>query len=210
MAKAKYKLKEILSSDFDLPGNYDDLVKVYRTVAKSADQRLVRLERYSEQDNFKVAKQWSYARAQRDIEAWSGEGATRFNTKPPDSVTSLKAKIEDIKTFLESPTSTKQGIKSIHQKRADTLNKKYGTNFTWDQVGTFFESKLSQDMDKKMGSGTKIRVIAQIQKSKKQVVKSIEEANARDLRVPDNMVGELVKDTVTEYGQEVMEALFKK
>ena len=204
---AKYKLSEILSPAFDMPTSYEDLEKVYRTVAKTADQRLVRLEQATKEENFRVADKWAYARAQRDIEQWSGPDATRFNTKPPSSISQLKAKIEDIKTFIEAPTSTKSGIKEVYKKKADTLNKKYGTKFKWNEVGTFFESDLSKKMDKIMSSASKVKVIANLQRNKKKIVESIKEANARDIKVPDDMVGELTKDTLKEYGDEVVDFL---
>lgn len=208
--RQQWSLSQIMDPKFKMPTDRAGLEKVYRTLAKTADQRLVRLERASEQDQFKVATKWAYARAQRDIKQWSGEGATRFNTKPPAATSSLRSKIEDIKTFLKSPTSTKAGIKEVYKKKADTINKKYGTNFKWDQVGKFFESKLAEDMDRKMDSATMLRVVAVIQSNKKDIIKNIEKADTIDIKVPDKMVKELTWETVKEYGSEVLEALFTK
>lgn len=204
--RQKYSKAEILGPFFDMPEDYNDLVSVYRTLAKSADQRLVRLERYSEQDQFHTATKWAYARAQRDIKEWSGEGATRFNTKPPASVSDLKAKIQDIKTFLQSPTSTKRGIKEVYGKKADTLNKKYGTNFKWDEVGKFFQSKLYQKMDKMYGSKTIVKIIGKIQSNKKDVIKAINEAKDKDITIDtksNKMLDRLVNKTLNKYGKEV-------
>lgn len=193
---AKYKYAEIMNPWFDMPDAYDDLVKVYRTLAKTADQRLVRLESYEHDENFKNATKWAYARAERDIKQWSGEDAKRFNTAPPASRSSLLAKIEDIKTFLESPTSTKKGIKDIMVKRADTLNEKFGTNFKWDTVGKYFESELASSMDKKLASKTAMKVLGKIQKDKKKILQQIEEADRKDQKVPDKMVDEIIDDLI--------------
>ena len=198
-----YKLDQIMNPFFDMPETYEEVVKVYRTLAKSADQRLVRLEAYEHDPNFANATKWSYARAMRDIKQWSGDQANRFNTAPPKSMSALQAKIEDIKTFLASPTSTKKGMKDILQKRADTLNKQYGTKFKWNDVGTFFESELASKMDADYASKTMIKIVAALQKNKKQILKEMKDAQEKDQRVPDKMVDKLVRDVLNNYGEEV-------
>ena len=202
-----YKLDQIMNPFFEMPETYEETVKVYRTLAKTADQRLVRLEAYEYDPNFKNATKWSYARAMRDIQQWSGEQAKRFNTAPPESMAALQAKIEDIKTFLSSPTSTKKGIKEILQRRADTLNEEYGTNFKWNDVGTFFESELAQKMDSDYASKTMIKIVASLQKNKKEILKELKAAQEKDQRVPDDMVEKLVQDVLQNYGQEVIDYL---
>ena len=202
-----YKLDQIMNPFFEMPETYEEAVKVYRTLAKTADQRLVRLEAYEYDPNFKNATKWSYARAMRDIQQWSGEQATRFNTAPPESMAALQAKIEDIKTFLASPTSTKKGIKEVLQRRADTLNKEYGTKFKWNDVGTFFESELAQKMDSDYASKTMIKIVASLQKNKKEILKELKTSQDKDQRVPDDMVEKLVQDVLQNYGQEVIDYL---
>lgn len=204
-----YKLDQIMNPFFDMPETYEETVKVYRTLAKAADQRLVRLEAYEHDPNFKTATKWAYARAMRDIEQWSGEQAKRFNTAPPTSKAALEAKIEDIKTFLASPTSTKKGMKDILQRRADTLNEQYGTNFKWNDVGTFFESELAEKMDSKYASETMMQVVASLQKNKTKILKEMEKAQDKNQKVPDKMVEQLVRDVLNNYGKEVREYLEK-
>ena len=204
-----YKLDQIMNPFFEMPETYEEVVKVYRTLAKSADQRLVRLEAYEHDPNFQTATKWSYARAMRDIQQWSGEQAKRFNTAPPKSMAALQAKIEDIKTFLASPTSTKKGIKEVLQKRADTLNSEYGTKFKWNDVGTFFESELANKMDSDYASKTMIKIVAALQKNKKEILKELKQAQEKDKRVPDDMVEKLVRDVLEKYGDEVRDYLEK-
>lgn len=205
-----YKLDQIMNPFFDMPETYEEVEKVYRTLAKTADQRLVRLEAYEHDPNFKNATKYAYARAMRDIEQWSGEQARRFNTTPPATLSGLKAKIEDIKTFLASPTSTKKGMKDILQKRADTLNENYGTNFKWNDVGTFFESELAQKMDSDYASKTMLKIVASLQKNKDEILTELKKANEKDVRVPDDMVEKLVRDVLNNYGKEVVDYLESK
>lgn len=208
-AKATYKLGQITDPAFELPTDHAELLKVYRTAAKAADQRLVRLERLTQEENFKIADKWAYARAQRDIEQWSGEGATRFNTAPPKSAAALRAKIEDIRHFLTSPTSTKTGIKQVYIDKAKKINDKYGTSLKWDQVGKVFESDLWRSLDKKFGSKTAVKVLGRVQKykDKKKLLKAVEQADTSDLRVPDDQVGRAVKEALEKHGKDIVDTL---
>lgn len=203
-----YKYQQIMNPFFEMPTDYKEAVKVYKTLAKTADQRLVRLESYSHDPNMGNALQWAYARAERDIKQWSGEKATRFNTAAPESMQQLLAKIEDIKTFLSSESSTKKGIIEILKGRAETFNEKYGTNYKWDELGDFFESEFYEDLDKSYGSDTIQEAVAQIQKNKKKILKALEKSKEVNIRVPDNEVLEdVVNDIIKDYGPEVQKFL---
>ena len=201
-----FTLKQILSEGFEMPTGRAKLEAVYRTLAKAADQRLVRLEGYAYEENMKNATRWAYARAQFDIKQWSGEGAKRFNTAPPTSDTHLEHKIADIKRFLQSESSTKKGIIGTLQKRADTLNQKYHTNFRWDEVGRFFNSKLYKKLEDINGSKTILKILAVLHEKKNDVIKAIKDNNERELDLSDqDLVDIKVAETIAEYGAEVLE-----
>ena len=177
----------------------ETLVQYYRRLAKTADQRMVRLEKASEEKYFKVATEWAYAKATRDILKWIPPGDNkstklRFNTKPPEGE-DLIAKINDIKSFLSSPTSSKQGIINVYKKRADTVNKKYGTNFTWKQLAKYYDSGQAELWDAKFGSKTALMTIASLQKNKKKLVKAIKEADRKDIRI-NSKDSSMIKKTV--------------
>ena len=202
-AKASYKLAQIMDPGFELPTDRSELLKVYRTAAKAADQRLVRLEKLTQEENFKIANKWAYARAMYDIEQYSGEGATRFNVKPPKTLTGLTAKIEDIKTFLQSVSSTKIGIKKIYIDRTNKINKDYGTNFKWTEIETFFEDERwrtigggKREKKGKYESGTALKAIGTFKKkyNKKQFEKLVKEANTADIKVPDSQVEYIMRE----------------
>lgn len=146
----------------------------YSRLAKVADQRLVRLEGYQHDTNYKEATRWAYQRAIKDIKYWSGENATRFNTAMPKRKESILAKISDMRTFIESPSSTKEGIKSIYKQRADKINAEYGLNLKWADVGRFFESETFKNNADIFGSKTLLKTIGIIQKNKKSIIKQIE------------------------------------
>lgn len=207
-AKASYKLGQILDPGFELPTDRTELLKVYRTVAKAADQRLVRLEKLTQEENFKIADKWAYARAQRDIKTWSGEDATRFNVSPPGSVQGITAKIEDIKTFLKSETSTKSGIKKSFVEKAKTINSEYGTNFKWDQVGKFFTSESWKQISDKFGSKTALKAIGKAKRfDRSKLEKAVKNADVSDVRVSDDQVGRVVKSIIKEKGKDLLSLL---
>lgn len=170
-----FSTKTILDPKYKMPDNYDDLVKVYRTLAKSADQRLVRLESYSHDAGFENIKKWAYANAMHDIKAFSGPNAERFNTAPPATKRALVAKINSIKTFLEAPTSTKKGTLDVYKKRVASLNENNGTDFTWEDVGTFFESALYEKMDSKFTSDVIVAAVAEVQAHKDEIIKALKD-----------------------------------
>ena len=174
----------------------ETLQQYYKRLAKTADQRLVRLESYEHDKYFKPATQWAYAKAQKDIQKWQNKGPEdkrlRFNTAPPKGEEQLLAKINDIKSFLESPTSTKQGIINVYKKRADTLNRKYGTQFTWQSLAKYYESGQAEAWDAKFGSKTALKTIAQLQKQDKKIKEAIKKAEAKDIRVDNSVLQKTV------------------
>lgn len=96
----------------------------------------------------------------KDIERWGG--SKRFYTKAPENLNQLKAKINDIQAFLGSVTSTKTGIVEVYKQRADTFNKKYGMNWSWQDMAKFFDQFGSSLYDE-YGSDVINQVIAVVQ-----------------------------------------------
>lgn len=192
------------------------LLREYRQLAKRADQRLVRLEKLSTNKNFKQVKQWAYKNAVTDAVHWGANAnKPRFNIAPPKTsegkinITQLKAKIQDIKTFLDKPTSTKAGIINIYQKKADTLNEKYGLNLNWSDVGDLFESRLYKKLDASMGSGTRLRAIAVIKNNEAEILKNFEQHKASHIKTEDNdmIVNEAIKRMTSYYKNDVKKLL---
>lgn len=176
----------------------ESLEKYYHRLTKTADQRLVRLESYEHDKYFKPATQWAYSRAQHDLQKWTGQGPgakkLRFNTAAPKGEEKLISKINDIKQFLSSPTSTKRGIIDVYKKRADTINNNYGTSFDWKSLAKYYDSGQADLWDSKFGSKTALRTIGQIQKTPKEVIDKIKAAEEKDLKAEDQkMIDENIR-----------------
>lgn len=182
------------------PGETD--LQYYRRLAKVADQRLVRLEELAGMrkgkpgtPGYEKVTSYAYERAMRDLEIYGG--GTRFNTKPPlnkDGTIDnrlLSEKLADIRAFLSSVTSTKQGITKVFQDRADTINKKFDTNFTWTDLADYYRSGDAQLKLKKkiVNSDILLRAIGLIQRADAEVVKDIKKgASDKVIKSSDKMV----------------------
>lgn len=126
----------------------EDLQSYARRLAKAVDQRLVRIEKYSNQPEYAGIKEWAYKGAMYDIKRIYGEG-NRFNRGIPkkgveltrQQELELMRKINAMRDFIEKPSSTATGVKEIYQDQVDKFNKKNGTNFTWKQLANYFTSK---------------------------------------------------------------------
>ena len=212
---------------------HKELVKEYRKLAKRADQRLVRIEQYQKLGGkYLNIKEFAYKRAMVDIRKWSGEGATRFNTKPPANTTSLKAKISDIKEFLQAPTSTIKptkdnavydpegkviiggGIELTFQNRADSLNAKYKNYydkpFTWENISDLFESTLWKKLDAKPGdSHTNVKAIGIIKKNEKKILDDFAKHKPTHIDVgEDDMVLQTQVNKILRYYKKDIRKLF--
>lgn len=155
----------------------------YKRLAKVADQRLVRLEELSHVEGYKGVKGFSYKKAIKDIQIYN-PGASRFNTKmitytDQEGRTHLDNRILRERTmsvldFLKAPTSTKAGIDSAFRSSIDTINKKYGTSFTWQEAAHFFEKSSSETLFKQaQGSPVALRALGKIQKVDDFIVRGI-------------------------------------
>lgn len=191
------------------------LEKEYRKLAKRADQRLVRLEQLAKSPEYSGVLNFSYRKAQRDIRAWSGENASRFNTKPPSNTNQLKAKISDIKRFLESASSTigrtkeTKGIKEIYQDRADTINERYGTDFNWRDLARLFESALYNKIKSKddYDSKTEMQTIANISANFDEVKQAIKKDREVNIDTLDEVENFAINEMINQYGKDILRAL---
>lgn len=149
----------------------------YKRLAKAADQRLVRIEELSglrgkpPVKGFENAYKYAYRAA---IDALD-EGI-RFNANIPKPGTfEWRERVNAMRKFLSSPTSTKTGIREVYENRVKSINEKYGTSFTWQSLADFFEKGDFDKLTKDYGSKTVVRAIGKIQKAQDELKKRLEE-----------------------------------
>lgn len=155
----------------------------YRQIAKTADARLLALERLSKKSGYENVLEWSYRLAMYDIRSEFGEKAKRFNRKLPDDLRKVYKDIRNVLKFLEEPTSSKQGIDEVYLKRAQTIKDRYGVNVNWQNIAGLFESRLYQKTDSKYGSKTALKAIGFIQRNTEAILKALEEGKSISVRM---------------------------
>lgn len=214
--KVDYRMRfNFLQADFkgmSMDQKRKELTNFYKSAAKAADQRLVELERLSKKKGYKEVKQWAYREAMRDIRAEWGENAKRFNRKLPDNMNSIYKDINRVLNFLDSPTSSKKGIDEVYNKRANTINKRYGTNVTWSNVGDIFSSILWKKTNQKHGSQTVLQAIGHIQANEKKIKRALSQQKPISLHLPDDVPG-VVEEEVNKllrYYKKDVASLIKK
>ena len=176
--------------------NKTQLINEYKRLAAAADNRLQRWEKLAQQKDFAVVKKWSYARAMQDIKKWRGEGRKRFGQTPPRTVQGIKAKMRDIRTFMESPTSQKKTIIEIYKKRAQTYKERYGINADWQTMAVFFERNYYQSIFKRYGSKTAMKMIGEISRNEKEIKEAIQKSNTEELYLTDDKA---VQDRISDF-----------
>lgn len=166
----------------------------YKRLAKAADRRLRNLEALAKEDDFKDATNWAYARAMSDIEHRWGEGSDRFDRKLPKDwkITSMIAAINEVKTFMQSPSSTKRGIIDVYKSRVETLmnakdeytgEKLYGgVKLTWQQAAKLFEDNTFDKLLGKMTSAQIWKQIAKRQRRAKELIKAIQKSDKKIIK----------------------------
>lgn len=155
----------------------------YKAIAKAADQRLVNLERLSRKEGYEHVLEWSYRLAMHDIKQEWGSKAKRFNRKLPDDLRTIYKDINKVLQFMESPTSSKQGIDEVYLKRAQTITDRYGVKVNWQNIASLFESKLYTKTDEKKGSKTVLKAIGFIQRNTKSILKALDEGKSISVRL---------------------------
>lgn len=177
---------------------YQKLKKEYVKLAKRADQRLVRLER-----RFKTAPElegMAYKRAVFDIFKLTGIGGMpRFNRAIPKDLKHLRRALKNVERFLGAVTSTWQGFKRKDvQKRVDTLNQKYNTNYSAEDLQRLGSSGLIDRFKNKGGSETGMKALGFVQRKKEDLKRLVDKARKQHKKLRDyKEYRELTKDNDT-------------
>lgn len=169
----------------------------YRVLAQRADKRLERLEKYSNKPGYEDILKGAYSRAMRDIEVWKGAGKKRFGMEKISDPEELQAKINDIKAFLRSDTSSlKPGLDtrgyaiSVYEKMANTFNSNYGSNLSWKEIGSYYQSAKAKRIQEQL-------------KASKTIAIALGEFKRLNRKNPDKTIKEWKKD-IKENGNQIL------
>ena len=202
--------------DYSARKPHESLEKWLDRISDTADTRLRKMEKLAMKDKkFATAPQWAYARAMKDIQKWGGN--KRFSAAQPTTKRQIMAKISDIRTFLNAPTSSKKSIEKIYDKRRATfasteVNAKgkggYGVDWTWETMAKYYETGLAQKWNQTFGSKTALMVIGELQKNQDKLVGALKKIDVTDWRIEDTELKKAVQRALTEnYGLKIRELL---
>ena len=191
------------------------LIKEYNRLAKKADRMMRELERFSRYEEFQDITKFAYRVAKKDIEKWNPAGmkdrpprwqrALPKNEEGKIDTRSLKGKIKDIEKFISMPSATITGIKRIYMKRAKTLNKEYGTDFTWQEMAKFFEEGgLFEKGASEYGSLTILVAYGKIQHNKNKALEKIKDFDDKNILLSDNKeINDTINGMLSKYGADI-------
>lgn len=153
------------------PGETFD--EYYRNLVDMANRRLRRLVEMEKDPLYKGVTNFAYKKAMNDIKGMSEKEMKGFTTVLPKNQDgtidkrSAHARLNAVKRFLESPTSTRGGINKVFMERAKSINKNLNEglpekvyNFTWQELAIFWNSEKAQKESKKYGSSTFMKAIS--------------------------------------------------
>lgn len=176
-------------------------LKEFQKLAKRADERLRQIrDNYSKRKGFENMINWAYKKAMRDIKHWSGNDATTFNRGASKlSLNQLRAKKHDVEEFLNAPTSLISSTVDLYQRRADTLNQRYGTNFSWEELGTVFEDKENNDFYQK-GGISYVEAVGYMKDNEQALLQSLEDNSRLVIKTGSRKANQMARDLISEYG----------
>lgn len=192
------------------------LEKQYRQLAVQANRQLRELERLSHQEHYHNVKNFAYRKAMRDVKAWGGERKRSFRASDvPRTKAQIKAKIKDIQTFLQSPTSSASGIRQIYEERGSELNARLGltgdNQISWDTWAQFWESDMYKTMKGYFeGSATLVNVISQFVRQKDDLLDAVETGDFSEISVEPDMLQEAVDEFLSDNGVEFVNMFFQE
>ena len=147
--------------------SFEDLLSEYKLLAGRANKRLERLEKsgFTTGSAYKSAMRSTHGiRKAAGVKIPRGSGR-RFTTAKPTSVKELRSRINAVKQFLADETSTPGGVKKVGARIGGTLKNKYGLDLSPEQIKSTFEGALWSKLNNRFGSGTAVKIIAELQKS---------------------------------------------
>ena len=144
-----------------------------KPMLQEANMKLLNIEQLAKQEGFEGIKDFAYYNAMRDIRKIRGEEYKRFNL--PKNTHQLEKVKRSLESFLGATTSTKKGIVEVFEKNAASLNEKFGSNYTWQQMGQFLKNAKFEQIKADYDSETAVIMLKAILENKDLTKEEFEE-----------------------------------
>lgn len=183
--------------------NLKDMQSEYRKLAAEADKKLRQLERLSNKKGYENVKEFAYRRAMKDIKYWTDSRKRSFKAvELPSNINSMQARLNDVKRFLDAPTSTKANIDKMFKQRADDLNEKFGTDFDWQDLGNVFDNKEENVYYQKYGGKSYLKAVSYLKENEEELMNSIYDIAMGDkvIRTGNRKVDNVISRILDEEG----------
>jgi len=192
----------------------ESINQYYRRLAKQANQRMVRLEQISTPGSekydplFKGVKKYAYSKFEYEAMKFSGGKSKRFNEGLNQQLNEveLQNRINVIKQFLQSPTSTKGDIIQMYKKRADSINKAWGTDFDWQSLAKFFEKDIYDNLVSSFESDGAFMTIASMMKKKDEIIDAVKKGDDKvKIYDEDAIVNQNIHEFIASNGKDILD-----
>ena len=182
------------------------LTEEFYQLSGTAYSRMKELEKWVKKEpEYKDVLQWGYRLGKKAIQRMYGENAKSFRRKAPADKETLIKNISEMEKFLSLKTTTKTGVINVFKKRADTLNKNWGTDFSWQDLATFFESSNYEKNERAYGSDVYLLAIGQIQQNEPEIINAIKQKRDINLNIEDGAVSDAIEELINKYGIKVVD-----
>ena len=186
--------------------SYKAAAEEYKRLAWKLDKQMYRLEKANQKDQYKGITQYAYKKMVNAIQNWS-KGNKRWgaNNLPggkneAEKLKNLEKKIAIMKQYEKLPSFSLKGIKKIYMKAAKTVNKKYGTNFKWQDLANFYGSSEAERLDSIYGSSTIVVALGKFKsmsRSQKAEVKEQISNNKKVVIDSDQAVNSVIEELIS-------------
>ena len=209
MAKKRVTTKgDFLSDYYKIPKTKAGVLADYEKMRRLANDRLANIEEAREtKEGLENVLKYAYKRTVHDL-----NGATRFPTMKSIedlNYNSVVGKLNAMRRFLKSETSTIRGVQATYKRSANAFNKKYGTDFSPSDLAKFFNKdtglyeKIKNSTD--YGSETIMLAIAEIKANREEKLSELNALKDAHIEVDDKLVQHAINDILNQYGDEVGE-----
>lgn len=171
-----------------------------KPMMQQANAMLLNLEKLATMEEYAGIEQFAYRNAMQSIKEIRGSNYKRFNM--PKNTHQLEKTKRAIEKFLDSPTSSKKGIKALYEKNASWFNEQMGSKFSWQKMGTFLQAAEFEDLKADYFSKTAIMIVSQLYKhrrktGKKKFIQMLEKHEIKELdEVDQDTLADFVKTRI--------------